>query len=102
MSKKEIENYEQETESIPPPLEPIYDLTTSDKTRLVAGKSCWANRMWRKFLDHINNGRVVLTTTSPPIICLMSSIKLNPDKLRHENAIRIYRIYRVKARGGTP
>jgi hypothetical protein len=35
MSKKEIENYEQETESIPPPPEPIYDLTTSDKTRLV-------------------------------------------------------------------
>jgi hypothetical protein len=35
MSKKEIENYEQEIGFIPPPPEPIYDLTTSDKTRLV-------------------------------------------------------------------
>jgi hypothetical protein len=35
MSKKEIENYELEIDFMPPPPEPIYDLTTSDKTRLV-------------------------------------------------------------------
>ena len=35
MSKKEIENYEQNIDIIPPPPEPIYDLTTSDKTGLV-------------------------------------------------------------------
>ena len=36
MSTREIENYEQEIESIPPPpAEAIYDLTTSDKTELL-------------------------------------------------------------------
>jgi hypothetical protein len=35
MSNKEVENHEQKIDFIPPPPEPIYDLTTSDKTRLV-------------------------------------------------------------------
>ena len=35
MSNKEVENHEQNIDFIPPPPEPIYDLTTSDKTRLV-------------------------------------------------------------------
>jgi hypothetical protein len=35
MSNKEVENHEQNIDFIPPPPEPIYDLTTSDKTRVV-------------------------------------------------------------------